>query len=181
MEAYFDNKNNVLNANICSTLDSSILYTIKTTFGFLGRKQTILQDANPISGGGTVSTVGSINWEEGTIALGTLKKKFSEVKKHEGSFLKKVRVWQWAPDRKEFRVRYEDDDWKARNANGDVIGVFSVPYRPHLFRKPKPTTLSVEREALERDEVFLLLVFVYSEAKRQEQTNSSVGAGSEGF
>lgn len=61
---------------------------------------------------------------------------------------------------------------QAKLSADDVVGVFSVPYRPHLFTKPKPTTLSLTTAALEKDEVFLILIFIYSEAKRQDQTVS---------
>lgn len=47
---------------------------------------------------------------------------------------------------------------------------FVVPSRPHLFSKPKPTTLHLTETALAEDEVFLIMVFIYSEAKRQDNT-----------
>ncbi|KAF9018150.1 hypothetical protein BDZ89DRAFT_1044687 [Hymenopellis radicata] len=179
MEAFFDNKNNVLNAQIRSSVDESVLYKLKTTFSFRGRRLTILQDANPSPGGPV--TVGAIHWDDRIVEILGQKKKLSDIKRHEGKYFRRVRLWKWGPERKEYTVKYEDDDWKAKLSADEVDGVFSVPYRPHLFRKPKPTTLSLTTAALEKDEVFLILIFIYSEAKRQDQTNSSVGAGSEGW
>ena len=46
---------------------------------------------------------------------------------------------------------------------------FSVPYRPKLFGKVKPMVLNLSPAALEKDEVFLFLVFVYCESKRQDK------------
>jgi hypothetical protein len=52
---------------------------------------------------------------------------------------------------------------------GEVVASFSVPYRPKLFGKVKPMVLNLGPVALERDEVFLFLVFVYCESKRQDK------------
>jgi hypothetical protein len=52
---------------------------------------------------------------------------------------------------------------------GDIEATLSVPYRPQLFGKPKPVVLNLSRVALARDEVFLMLVFIYNETKRQEK------------
>lgn len=87
MEAYFDNKNNVVNTCIRSSVDKSELYKVKTTFSFRGRQRTIMQDANPSPGGPV--TVGAIHWDEGLLEVLGVKKKLSDVKRHEGSFLRK--------------------------------------------------------------------------------------------
>jgi hypothetical protein len=50
-----------------------------------------------------------------------------------------------------------------------VEASFSVPFRPHLFGKSKPVVLNLSRVALAKDEVFLILVFIYGETKRQEK------------
>ena len=53
---------------------------------------------------------------------------------------------------------------------GVVEATFTVPYRPQLFGKTKPLVLNLSRVALAKDEVFLILVFIYCEVKRQEKT-----------
>lgn len=53
--------------------------------------------------------------------------------------------------------------------DGRVEASFSVPFRPHLFGKSKPVVLNLSRVALAKDEVFLILVFIYGETKRQEK------------
>lgn len=53
--------------------------------------------------------------------------------------------------------------------DGDIEATFSVPFRPQLFGKAKPVVLNLSRVALARDEVFLMLVFIYNETKRQEK------------
>ncbi|PBK70904.1 hypothetical protein ARMSODRAFT_911566 [Armillaria solidipes] len=195
MEAFFDNKNNVVNARIRSSVDESVLYTLKTTFNFRGRHLTILQDANPGPGG--VVTVGAIHWQDRIMEVLGHKKKFSDIKRHAGKPFRKCRYWKWEEGRNEYSLKYNYEDWKVRVLftvsasvtcvvqailpNDEVAGTFAVPFRPHVFSKPTPTTLELTREGLAKDEVLLILIFVYSEAKRQDQTNSSVGAGSEGW
>jgi hypothetical protein len=57
-----------------------------------------------------------------------------------------------------------------------VAARFSVPFRPHLFRKPQPSMLHLTKTALEEDEVFLIMVFIFSEIKRQDKTVCDVHA-----
>lgn len=59
------------------------------------------------------------------------------------------------------------------NSNMMIAGCLRAPYRPHLFTKMEPVTLHLTRTALAEDEVFLILVFIYSEANRQERTVST--------
>ena len=56
--------------------------------------------------------------------------------------------------------------------NPEIVGTFAVSFRPHLIRKEKPLSLNLSRKALENDEVFLMLLLIYSEAKRQEDSVS---------
>jgi hypothetical protein len=87
MEAYFDDKTNVLNACIRISHDNSAAYSIKTTFGLRGRKITVLRDENPTMG--SPSVVGIIHWKEGAFEISGHKKKVAEIKRTEGGFLKK--------------------------------------------------------------------------------------------
>lgn len=81
------------------------------------------------------------------------------------------RYWKWGEGREEFDVVHRDGGWEATcTSTGAVEGKLSVPYRPHLFGKTKPVVLELSRTALKRDEVFLILTFIYCEVKRQEKT-----------
>ena len=55
-------------------------------------------------------------------------------------------------------------------STGEVEATLAVPYRPLLFGKTTPVVLNLSRVALAKDEVFLLLTFIYCEMKRQEKT-----------
>ncbi|KAJ7101863.1 hypothetical protein C8R43DRAFT_917513 [Mycena crocata] len=174
MEATFDNKTNVLNARIRAVHDNSVIYTLRTNFGFRGRKDTLLCDENPAPG--ATSTVGAIHWQEKTLEIFGHKKSCFELKRRAGRFFNRTRHWRWAPDRKEYEILYEQEEWKATlDHNMSVAGRFSVPFRPHLFSKSQPALLHLTKTALAEDEVFLILVFIYCEARRQDKTNSSSG------
>lgn len=100
--------------------------------------------------------------------------------------LRRCRYWKWEEGRNEYSLKYNYEDWKVRVLftvsanvtcvvqailpNDEVAGTFAVPFRPHVFSKPTPTTLQLAKEGLAKDEVLLILIFVYSEAKRQDQT-----------
>ncbi|KAF9043666.1 hypothetical protein BDP27DRAFT_1305262 [Rhodocollybia butyracea] len=184
MEVRFDNKSNVVNARLLATHDNSPVYTLKTKFTFGGRNITTLQDANPALGSESV-TVGAIYWKDKIMEVNGLKKKIADVKAKKGGLFDKARHWRWLAERKNYEVKYSNDEWTAVTVESEgtskVAGRFVVPYRPHLFTKPDPPLLSLTRTALEEDEVFLLLVFIYSEVKRQDDTNSSVGNGLEAW
>lgn len=53
-----------------------------------------------------------------------------------------------------------------------IAARFLVPFRPYLFSKPEPPLLHLTKTALEEDEVFMILIFIYSEVKRQDKTVS---------
>ena len=61
--------------------------------------------------------------------------------------------------------------------NGTSEAMFH-PYRHHLFSKNEPARMQISRNALE-DEIFLLLVFLYSEVKRQDAQVSTVDLSGE--
>ncbi|KAG7091594.1 hypothetical protein E1B28_010615 [Marasmius oreades] len=245
MEVTFDNRGNVLNAKLHTTVDDTVIYTLETTYGFRGRRTTVLKDCNPAPG--RSATVGTINWREKIIEVNGMKKKVGDVKKRKGNYFRNARFWQWGSERKEYEIKYKNDEWRATSVEGDepsidrnhkkekenskvkatteaidepsrtqlaessipasdlsvlsndgsttldsekssnshegeqeqmegLVGHFQVPFRPHLFTKSKPPVLKLSRVALLEDEVFLILVFIYSEAKRQDRTNTSVSS-----
>jgi len=75
----------------------------------------------------------------------------------------------------EKKYQYEEvqelDLEKAKEERRTRASLF-IPYRNHLFHKNKPAVLKMKSKALLQDEVFLLLVFIYSETKRQDRTVS---------
>lgn len=141
MEAYFDNKGDVLNARIRVLRDDSAVYTVKTTFGLRGRKITVLRDENPTLGRPAV--VGCINWKQKTMDVCGSRRAMRDVKRTEGRFFKKYifrvcagrsdfgltiwwvrsHLWRWGQERKkEYQIEHDKDGWKVRG--------FNPPLRP---------------------------------------------------
>ncbi|GLB38100.1 putative tyrosinase central domain-containing protein [Lyophyllum shimeji] len=184
MEAYFDNKGNILNARIRVARDHSAIYTLKTSFGGLrGRKVTVLQDENPGPplSPGKPACVGCIWWREKAVEVLGQRKAVREVRRTEGWF-KKTHYWRWSEDRKEYELRHEHEGWKATLDQGlSIAARFRVPFRPHLFHKTITPEVHLTKPALEEDEVFLILAMIYEEIKRQDRTNSSSVNGGLGW
>ncbi|KAF8054254.1 hypothetical protein FPV67DRAFT_1552661 [Lyophyllum atratum] len=175
MEAYFDNKGNILNAALRTPHDSSAVYTLKTTFGLRGRKLTVLRDENPAPGvqakDAGKASVGSIFWKEKMVEVMGVRRGVKEVRRREGGFFRKTHYWRWEEGRREYEVKHDHAGWKAiLDNNMSIAARFLVPSRPHLFSKADPPSVHLTKTALEADEVFLILVFVYEELKRQDRT-----------
>ncbi|PPR01042.1 hypothetical protein CVT24_000576 [Panaeolus cyanescens] len=87
---------------------------------------------------------------------------------------RKRRLWQWASDRTEYCIEHEDEGWRISTTTSPrrTTGIFIVPYRPKLFGPMRPVTLKLTREALVKDEVFLILALVYEETMRGDRNVS---------
>ncbi|KAF9043909.1 hypothetical protein BJ165DRAFT_175844 [Panaeolus papilionaceus] len=174
MEVIFNNKTNILNAQLLTTHDSCPIYTLSTKQTMWGRTYTYLRDVNPVlgkKGQGDGMIVGMINWKKKTMDVGGQRKKLGDVRRKILGLAKgkssKTRLWQWAPDREEYCMEHEDEGWKiTATSTSAIVGTLTVPYRPKLFGKTTPVVLKLSRAALARDEVFLILAAVYSEVKR---------------
>lgn len=177
MEAIFDNKANVLNAQLHASHDNSVIYAISTSQTLWGRTYTYLRDTNPALSGEPV-IVGAINWRKKTFEIQGQRKLISDIRRKPKGLFNKARFWRWADDREEYEIVYHNqEEWQAcfSSKDGDIEASLTVPFRPQVFGKPKPIMLNLSRVALARDEVFLMLVFIYNETKRQEKMNSTGG------
>ncbi|KAJ7223337.1 hypothetical protein GGX14DRAFT_657946 [Mycena pura] len=197
MEAFFDNKTNIINARICAVLDEAVMYTAETKFEFQGRVRTILLDENPLPGTGAAgapAVVGAINWKDKSFEVHGHRRKCAELRRTTGNLFTKYtrsglpshgfvrKFWRWSAARMEFELSYTHEEWKATIEDGKtIVGRFCVPFRPHLFHKSKPAVIHLTPTALAEDEVFLLLVFIYEEVKRQDKTNTSTPGGTGGW
>ncbi|KAJ7088033.1 hypothetical protein B0H15DRAFT_886050 [Mycena belliarum] len=207
MDAFFDNKTNLVSARICAALDDAPLYTVATAHAtFRGRVRTVLRDANPLPGAPRDAIVGAINWAERSVEVRGVRRACKDVRRSEsnGIFGKKTRYWRWGPGRKEYELTYTHEEWKAMlppdtadvPADADrtpdtpdksakpetdeskqdpaLAARLAVPFRPHLFTKSPPPALHLTPAALVDDEVFLILVLIYEEVRRQDKTNTSL-------
>ncbi|KAJ7511993.1 hypothetical protein B0H11DRAFT_1953794 [Mycena galericulata] len=182
MEAFFDNKTNIINARICAVLDEAVMYSLETQFAFQGRVRTVLRDENAVGSPSSRPIVGAINWKDKSFDVHGHKRPCEELKRTEGTLFNKRKYWRWSAARKEYEISYTHEEWKATIEDGKTIaGRFCVPFRPHLFSKSKPAVIHLTTTALAEDEVFLLLVFIYEEVKRQDKTNTSTPGGTGGW
>ncbi|KAJ7245327.1 hypothetical protein C8J57DRAFT_1355986 [Mycena rebaudengoi] len=204
MEAFFDNKINILNARICAALDESVMYTVETEFQFAGRARTLLRDENPLAaaanlpfashGGGSAgeagggAVVGGINWRQKFFEVHGHRRNIADLKRSEGTLFNKKKFWRWGEDRKEYETVYTHEEWKAllhdEAADGEEstpAARFCIPFRPHLFSKTGRPVIHLKPAALAEDEVFLILLLIYLEVKRQERTNTAVSVGTSGW
>ncbi|KAG6825814.1 hypothetical protein H0H93_000274, partial [Arthromyces matolae] len=131
---------------------------------------------------GRSGNVAALHWREKIFEIGGVRKSVADLRRREGRFFKKTRHWRWTPERKEYELHYDEEEgWKATlNSSIQIAARLLVACRPHLFTfftKPTPPALHLTKTALEADEVFLILVFLYEEIKRQDRTNSSSANG----
>ncbi|KAF9553638.1 hypothetical protein CPC08DRAFT_767371 [Agrocybe pediades] len=179
MEVIFDNKANVLQAKIRAVHDKSVIYSVTTDQTVWSRTHTYVKDVNPTIGGETATTVGVINWEAKTFEVNGQRKHLNAIRRKPTGFSglrAKARYWKWGEGREEYAILHQEEGWEATcTSTGEVEATFTVPYRPQLFGKVKPIVLNLTRTALAKDEVFLILVFIYCEVKRQEKMNSAGG------
>ncbi|KAJ7617137.1 hypothetical protein FB45DRAFT_933501 [Roridomyces roridus] len=176
MEAFFDNKTNIISARICAVLDEAVMYSLQTQFSgaFQDRVRTVVRDENAVGAAGTRPIVAAINWKDKTFEINGQKRPCSELKRSVGPLFNKRKFWRWSEERKEYEISYTHEEWKVTIEDGKTIaGRFLVPFRPHLFSKTKPAVIHLTTTALAEDEVFLILVFVYEETKRQDKTNTT--------
>jgi hypothetical protein len=100
------------------------------------------------------------------------------------------RMWRWS--KQQYTLVFENHQWTVRfstlsirsfhapkalmrllyffrqaSINGTAVASFR-PYRHHMFGRNEPASLQLTRGAQE-DEVFLILVFIYSEMKRLDK------------
>jgi len=178
MEAIFDNKANVLNAQLHASHDNSVIYAVSTSQSLWRRTYTYLRDTNPAIGGDSI-IVGAINWKKKTFEIQGQRKSIKDIRRKPKGLFNKTRFWKWSDDREEYEIVYHNqEEWQAffsAKDGGDIEATLSVPFRPQLFGKPKPVVLNLSRVALAKDEIFLMLVFIYNETKRQEKMNSTGG------
>lgn len=79
MEAYFDNKTNILNTKIRTLHDHLPIYSVITNTGLFGRKMTLLKDLNPLPG--DLVVVGVIHWREKVLEVRGARRNIKDVKR----------------------------------------------------------------------------------------------------
>ncbi|KAJ6471603.1 hypothetical protein C8R47DRAFT_745302 [Mycena vitilis] len=159
MQTFTFDSERILKCTIQAADDS---YTIVTVKHGSTRHHTTLKN----SSGRACAT---INWHNRTFEIGGDTNSVDQLKR-KASHFSLTRYWRWSGDGEEYRVKYGSNDaWTVTSSNGAVIAsLTSSVEHPSGF-----TTLPVLHIARnihdETERQFLLLVLLYSEAKRLDR------------
>jgi len=144
-------------------------YTVSTTSGgFTGRKITSLVPTPQASASGVGTEIsGQIDWKSTLFRVGSSTKAWGGLTTKKGS----TREWSWSGQ--QYTVQFNNRDWTATRAtDGSSPSVVFVPRRPHLFSADEPASISFTPGMSSEDTMFLMLVMIYSEARRQDSNRN---------
>ncbi|KAG6830177.1 hypothetical protein H0H87_008953 [Tephrocybe sp. NHM501043] len=171
MSTYTFTKQDVLNSDLQPNQPNSISYRTKTsnrTFGGYKFTTVTLVLNNP-PGYGKPPIPATIDWKKSRFQIDGVIHNWTDLKQkpQEGRKFKE-RVWRW--NRYSYLVKYKDDTWTATPSDSPntVVAALS-PYKIHLRTKPDPGSLSLWPGVPFEDRMFLMLVLLYSEGKRQDK------------
>ncbi|KAG6831972.1 hypothetical protein H0H87_003307 [Tephrocybe sp. NHM501043] len=146
--------------------DRFISYTTKTTSSLqAGPKNTqfipSVNDEHNI-------LEGEINWKEETFSIAGLATRCDELRSKPDGVKDSTREWHWIG--KKYWVKYHDNIWRARvgSAHANAEATFTLR-KSRLLSQSDPATIDFIPGVSSRDRLFLLLVFVFCETKRQER------------
>ncbi|KAJ7785264.1 hypothetical protein DFH07DRAFT_763862 [Mycena maculata] len=138
-------------------------YTTSTSSGVLGRKTTTLKT------GFLSGSAGKIDWRDKEFKIGGRTKKWRKVESSGGWFTS-GREWEWAGYT--YTVKHSHHKWTATNSHREVA--YFTPYQSHLLRSSEHASLYISPEIQdEHQRVFLILVLLYSETKRQDKQHKT--------
>ncbi|TRM59266.1 hypothetical protein BD626DRAFT_508762 [Schizophyllum amplum] len=152
----------ILNDTICLP-GGRPAYTLHTTKGVRGRKVTTV----------TGSPTAFINWRKRYLEIGSQMLPIDAVKRRAGGWLARKRMWLWGETG--YELHYSRQQWSAKNPSGAVVARFS-PYRMRIFRKSDPAQIVFLYDFPPAEAAFLVLVFIYSEIRRQDKQRASSAA-----
>ncbi|KAF8054247.1 hypothetical protein FPV67DRAFT_1552627 [Lyophyllum atratum] len=156
--------NSGLRSNTAPHADS---YNINTTHGLLGRKITSLVPANE-SFTDASGFPAAIHWKQGQFEIGGMQCAWQTLKHTPGGWFSSTREWRWSGH--SYAVKYTRPQWTAISSNS-ISAVFS-PYRSRIFSASEPAYIEFSSDISDKDMVFLTLVMIYSETRRQEKKRS---------
>ena len=138
MEAIFDNKANVLNAQLHASHDNSVIYDISTSQTLWRRTYTYLRDTNPVSGGESI-IVGAINWKKKTFEIQGQRKAIKDIRRKPKGFFKKWFITFSSAGTSQLIPFSQNEILEVVERQGGVRGRLSQPRRvagkPAILRK----------------------------------------------
>ncbi|KAG5646171.1 hypothetical protein DXG03_004224 [Asterophora parasitica] len=146
---------------------AAVSYRIETHSGFLGRKTTTL---TPLSQSPYRGIPGEIDWRDKTFQIGDVKHNWSGLNRDTGGFFSSAKEWHW-PSGRSYVVNYNNGEWTAVGHSwGSTGGAVFRLRRSHITTASEPATISFSQDIPYEDTVFLILVMIFSEAKREDKS-----------
>ncbi|KAG6827595.1 hypothetical protein H0H92_011191 [Tricholoma furcatifolium] len=181
MPTYTFTSQNVLTSDINAHEPHGISYrTATTTRTFGDNKATTLATLGSYVNEKPTQTLASINWKDSHFEIAGVQRKWSTLRNKVGGVFSSVREWHWSDN--SYTVKYDHGKWTviSTRPSESVCATFSS-YKIHLRNQSAPelAVMWLSSNIPYEDRTFIMLVLVYSEAKRQqdkqEATNAVVG------
>jgi len=146
-----------------------ISYSINTTSSVFGPKLTVLTPSVMRNTYGPALD-GAIDWKEGTFVIGGKSVKWENLKRKLSRRSGSEREWKWSGER--FTVKYQSGAGRWMAKSGSPVhpddAIFTI--RKHrIFGADDPATIEFTQNITARDMIFLILVLIYSETRRQQR------------
>ncbi|KAJ7085152.1 hypothetical protein B0H15DRAFT_988663 [Mycena belliarum] len=159
MQSYGFDSPKILKGTVSRVEDGFLQYITSTTKSGFARQRTVVQDG---------SATAEIDWRERAFVIEGTRTPVDQLKRKVSNFTE-TRYWRWQHG-EEYKARYSNADemWTVTASTGEVVAELgSYISRP----KTLPILRLAEslRSASERR--FLLLVLLYSEAKRLDRAD----------
>ncbi|KAF8077683.1 hypothetical protein FPV67DRAFT_7752 [Lyophyllum atratum] len=170
MPAYTFVSKDLLNTAVLPTESQNwTSYSTSTNSSVLVPKLTILTPSATRNTYGAALD-GAIDWQNESLIIGGMSTKLKNLKRRPSRKSGGAREWTWKGER--FTVKYHasTDKWTAKSGSpahpDDAI--FAV--RKHrILKADDPATMTLSENLSAQDTVFLILVMIYSETRRQER------------
>ncbi|KAJ7448686.1 hypothetical protein B0H11DRAFT_340636 [Mycena galericulata] len=164
MPSYTFDSENILRSGIRGK-DRSLQYRTNTVKHYFSRDHTTIEDASG-------HTRGTINWQE--------RRSFqiSERRNEIPSLKRKLSTFSWTrywkrTEGEEYQVKYSsvENTWTVKTSTGETIGELHSRVE-RLFKANSTPTLFIGGDIRDEDEqLFILMVLLYSETRRLDRDN----------
>lgn len=146
-----------------------ISYNTSTTANVFGPKLTVLTPSVMRNTYGPALD-GAIDWKEESFVIGGRSVKWANLKHKLSRTSGSPREWKWSGER--FTVKYQSGSGRWTAKSGSPVhpadAIFTI--RKHrIFGADDPATIEFSPSVSARDMVFLILVLIYSETRRQQR------------
>lgn len=120
--------------------------------------------------GAASGTSAAIRWRERRFETGGVKRDWSTFKYKPAGIFSKTRKWHWSGESFTVKFLIDDDKWIASSdSSRHPTRATFYPYKYHFFGPSEPGYISFSPDVSDEDTIFLILVMIYSETRRQDR------------